>query len=80
MYNQRKWLLLISICVTIIIIIIALFIIPVRINILFSIKTPCNLFAVDWNVNDAFSYFNSIFGGMGTIFLGIITIYQTKCK
>lgn len=62
----------------VIIILIAFVAIPVFVNALFQIKVPFKILQLKWGVNDALSYFGSIVGGLGTIFLGIITIQQTN--
>lgn len=55
-----------------------LFLIPWIISWAFGIEAPAAFFAVKWNAATALEYFGSALGGIGTIFLGIITILQTK--
>lgn len=62
----------------VIIIVIIFVAIPVFVNALFQIKVPFKILQLKWGVSDALSYFGSIVGGLGTIFLGIITIQQTN--
>ena len=51
---------------------------PLFINFLFKTEAMFSAFLVNWNASDALSYFGSIVGGLGTIFLGWITIQQTS--
>ena len=62
------------------VIVLAMVFIPVPwlINWMFKVHSPFNFFAVEWEASDALQYFGSALGGLGTIFLGIITIMQTK--
>ena len=60
------------------IIVVVLLVIPLSINSFFSLEAPLELLAVDWNASDELSYIGSIIGGVGTIFLGMITISQTE--
>jgi hypothetical protein len=50
--------------------------IPIIINVCFN--TTNKWFDAEWNANDALLYCGSAFSGLGTIFLGIITLIQTN--
>lgn len=52
--------------------------VPLLINWAFSEPAWFDCFAVDWNVEDALSYYGSALGFIGTVVLGAITVYQTK--
>lgn len=62
----------------VIVLAVVLILVPWLINWLFKVHSPCKFFAVEWEASDALQYFGSVLGGVGTIFLGIITIKQTK--
>lgn len=56
-------------------IILLIFVIPYFINIAFRIPS---VFSVDWNVNDALSYYGTILGSIATIIAIIITINNER--
>lgn len=51
---------------------------PLLINWAFSEPAWFDFFAVDWNVEDALSYYGSALSFIGTVVLGAITVYQTR--
>ncbi|MCL2573332.1 MAG: hypothetical protein FWE34_02115 [Defluviitaleaceae bacterium] len=57
---------------------IALFIVPIIINFLFSLSGPNFLSINDWSTSDAISYFGAVLIGAGTIFLGAVVFYHTR--
>ena len=72
---KRTWLVIVII---IIITLLAVIGIPLLINWLFSQPALWSSFAVNWEVKDALAYYGSALGFIGTVALGIITVYQTK--
>ena len=54
-----------------------LWIIPIIINAAFNTTAPFPWLSVEWESKDALSYVGSALGGLGTIFLGLITLRQT---
>lgn len=62
----------------VIISIIFIFVAPVLINLMFKHEALCSFFSVSWDASDALSYFDSVVGGLGTIFLGVITLWQAE--
>ena len=52
-------------------------IVPVSIKVAFTTTAPFQWLSAEWEANDALSYVGSVLGGLGTIFLGIITVIQT---
>lgn len=51
---------------------------PIWINALFNREAPFSFLRVEWCVTDALTYFGSVIMGLGTIFLGIITLDQAE--
>ena len=78
MDRLKKRSILIFVCVIAVALFLVLLVIPLIINFFFSLTAPLKLLEVDWNASDALSYFGSVLGGIGTIFLGVITICQTN--
>ena len=61
-----------------VIFIVLLIILPLIINFLFKNDAICSLFEAEWHADSALTYCGSIISGIGTVFLGAITIYQTN--
>jgi len=57
---------------------IVIFVVPVLINIMFQHEALFPVFCVSWKASDSLSYFGSVVGGLGTIFLGVITLWQAE--
>lgn len=56
----------------------SLIVIPVLVNALYNADAPIGVLAVKWTAKDYLNYFGSVLGGLGTVFLGIITIHQSR--
>lgn len=61
-----------------VIFIVLLIFLPLIINLLFKNDAICSLFEAEWYADSALTYCGSIISGIGTVFLGAITIYQTN--
>lgn len=64
--------------VIIIMICIALALLPLIINHIYYLKAPCDFFIVDLKVDDLVAYYASALSFLGTLILGMLTLFQNK--
>lgn len=66
-------------CIVIIIILLFIFFIilmPFILNKIYYLKAPCNFFEVGYSVDYILGYYGAVLAFVGTVSLGIITVYQ----
>lgn len=61
-----------------IVIIIVIIIVPFLINIAFKVNAINNLFKAEWNAGDVLSYYGDILSFIGTVSLGLLSLWQNK--
>lgn len=62
----------------IILVCIVLVLLPAVINHIYYLEAPCDFFVVDLNVDDLVAYYASALSFLGTLILGMLTLYQNK--
>lgn len=62
----------------VIVAIVEFFIAPMIANLIINTPAPHEIFAVDWEVEHALTYYSATLGFWGTVLLGVVAVYQNK--
>ncbi|HAZ36956.1 MAG TPA: hypothetical protein DEF85_06350 [Clostridiaceae bacterium] len=66
----------ISIVIMILLFLFFIIVMPLILNWIYYLDAPCNFFTVGYDISDILGYYGAILTFIGTISLGIITVYQ----
>lgn len=65
-----------SIFIASILVVIIIVIMPLFLNWIFYLKAPCSFFEVGYDISNVLDYYGAILTFLGTLSLGVVTIYQ----
>ena len=64
--------------IIIVVVCIILVLLPLGINHIYYMEAPCDLFVTDLKVDDLVTYYAGALSFLGTLILGMLTLYQNK--